>query len=166
MDTNGFVNGQECCISISIVKKVCALRRNSHFSSVTAFHPWCYGFTGVENIQIPDEGSNVARFSSLSIVPLLTAPKAFKGMMGKGLPSVGWTETFMVSVCNSMKLGDTLKFTFHVGSVNARRLACSLGMSFFWDLRDLPRVILCSLHLDTCSIGKKTDQDARKKKHV
>lgn len=47
---------------------------------------WIYG---EENIQVPDGGSNVARFTSLSIVPLLTAPNVFKGMMRKGLPSQG-----------------------------------------------------------------------------
>lgn len=39
-------------------------------SSVTAFHPWCYGFMGEENGHIPAGSANVARFSSLSIVPL------------------------------------------------------------------------------------------------
>lgn len=68
---------------------------------------WIYG--GEENIQVPDGSSNVARFTSLSIVPLLTAPKAFKGMMRRGLPSHGWNETFIVAVSNSLKLEGTLK---------------------------------------------------------
>lgn len=68
-------------------KALNTLRAHSLFCSVTASSPmmlWIYG--GAENIHIPDGGSNMARFSSLSIVPLLTAPKALKGVMGKGLP--------------------------------------------------------------------------------
>lgn len=67
---------------------------------------------GEENIHIPDGGSNVARFSSLSIVPLLTALKAFKGVMRKGLPSVGWNKTFIGAVCYSLMLEATLKVKF------------------------------------------------------
>lgn len=69
---------------------------------------------GEENIHIPDGGSNVARFSSLSIVPLLTAPKAFKGVMRKGLPSAGWNKTFIGAVCYSLMLEATLKVKFQI----------------------------------------------------
>ncbi len=81
----------------------------SLMSSVTAFHPWCYGFMGEENIHIPDGGSNVARFSSLSIVPLLTALKAFEAAMRKGLLSAGWNKTFNGPVCYSLMPEATLK---------------------------------------------------------
>lgn len=73
-------------------------------SSVTAIHPCCYGFMeggGKRTFISQTEGSNVARFSSLSIVPLLTATKALevgKGRGGderEGLPSAGRNKTFL-----------------------------------------------------------------------
>lgn len=95
-------------------RKLCALRAYSLLSSVTAFHPWCYGFMGGENIHIPDGGSDVASFSSLSIVPLLTAQKAFKVAMRKGLPSAGWNKTFIGAVFYSLMLEATLKVKFQI----------------------------------------------------
>ena len=69
---------------------------------------------GEENIHIPGGGSNVAGFSSLSIFPLLTAPKAFKGVMRKGLPSAGRNKTFIGAVCYSLMLKATLKVKFRI----------------------------------------------------
>lgn len=95
-------------------KKLCALRAYSLISSVTAFHPWCYGFMGGREHSYPRWGSNMATFSSLSIVPLLTALKAFKGVTRKGLPSAGWNKTFIGAICYPSMLQATLKVKFKI----------------------------------------------------
>lgn len=66
------------------------------------------------------EGSNVARFSSLSIVPLLTATKALEVGRGRGgderegLPSAGRNKTFIRAVFYSFMLGAALKVKFWI----------------------------------------------------
>lgn len=91
-------------------------KKGKHILSlaVTAFHPWCYRFMGGRERSYPRWGSNVATFSSLSIVPLLTAPKAFKGETRKGLPPAGWNETFIGAVCLPSVLRATLKVKFRI----------------------------------------------------
>lgn len=86
---------------------------------------------GEENIHIPDGGSNMARFSSLSIVPLLTATKVFKGVMRRGLLTATWNKTFIGAVCYSLMLKATLKVKFRISisrrSTNQSETAQSSG---------------------------------------
>jgi len=58
-----------------------------------------------EEHSYPRWGSNIAT----SIVPLLTALRAFKGVSRSGLPPAGWNKTFRGAVCYPSMLQAALK---------------------------------------------------------